>query len=379
MKTGTKCIHIGQTPEEISGAVIPPVFQTSTFAQKNPGVPYGEYEYTRAGNPNFSRLEETLAALENGKYARVFSSGLAALTAWLSTIGKCHIVTNEDLYGGTYRLLNAVFANYDVQNSRVRSADARAWEKAVRSETRWFLVETPTNPMLNIVDLASVCGIAHSRGIKVIVDNTFASPCFQQPLNLGADVVIHSTTKYLNGHSDVIGGALITNDESLKERFDFFRKALGLNPSPFDCWLISRGVKTLALRMAWHEKNALAIADSLKGASAIKEVMYPGLKSHPQFKLASKQMSGFGGIVAVRFDSGKSATKFMKKLKLFCLAESLGGVESLVSQPSTMTHASIPRAVRSNLGIDDSLVRLSVGIEDTDDLLSDVSSALKAI
>ncbi|MFA5812428.1 MAG: PLP-dependent aspartate aminotransferase family protein [bacterium] len=379
MKIGTKGIHVGQPPEAITGAVIPPLFQSATFAQKNPGEPFAEFEYTRAGNPTFTRLEETLASLENGRYATVFSSGVGALTAWLASIGKCHIVANEDLYGGTYRLLNSVFINYGVQSSFARSADIKSWIDAIRPDTKWFLIETPTNPLLNIVDLVRACKIAHSRNIKVLVDNTFASPCFQQPLGFGADAVLHSTTKYICGHSDVIGGALITDDAAQKEQFDFYRKAMGLNPSPFDCWLVSRGVKTLAIRMAQHEKNASAISKLLKKARNIEKVLYPGLKSHPQFDLASRQMQGAGGIISIRFDNPRAAKRFMKKLKLFCLAESLGGVESLVCQPSSMTHASMPAAYRARLGIDDSLVRLSVGIEDTDDLLSDVASALKAI
>ncbi|PIR17225.1 MAG: cystathionine gamma-synthase [Deltaproteobacteria bacterium CG11_big_fil_rev_8_21_14_0_20_49_13] len=377
MKIGTKTVHKGQRPDKDTGAVIPSICQTTTFMQKSPGRPIGEFEYTRAGNPNFSRLEETLASIENGRYATVLSSGLGALTAWLFSAGRCHIVANEDLYGGTYRLLINVFAKYGVKSSFARSDDPGMWKKAVRPETKWLLIETPTNPLLKIVDLKQACSFARSKNIKVIVDNTFASPVFQNPLDLGADVVIHSSTKYLGGHSDVIGGALITNDKELKKRFDFYRKAAGLNPSPFDCWLISRGIKTLALRMAAHEKNAAAIAKYLRNRREIKEVYYPGLASHPQQRLAHRQMKGFGGMVTVEFGNEKSAKRFIKRLKLFCLAESLGGVESLVCQPSSMTHASIPSEERKKIGIKDNMVRLSVGIEDTDDLLEDIEAALK--
>ncbi len=361
MKIGTKIVHEGQEPEKTTGAVIPPIYQTTTFAQKDPGVPIAEFEYTRAGNPNFSRLEQTLAAAENGRFATVFSSGLGAMTAWLATVGQGAIVANEDLYGGTYRLLINVFERYGIKCTFVASDDVASWKGAITSETKWVLVETPTNPLLKVVDLKAVCKLAHAKKAKVIVDNTFASPVLQNPLDLGADVVLHSSTKYLGGHSDVVGGVLITNDEGLKKDFDFYRKAMGLNPSPFDCWLVSRGIKTLALRMAQHQKNAKAVAAFLKKSVSVKNVYYPG----------------FGGMVSVRFKDDKAAKKFIKGLKLFCLAESLGGVESLVCQPSSMTHASIPKAEREKIGIDDALVRLSVGIEDEVDLLADIAAALR--
>jgi cystathionine beta-lyase/cystathionine gamma-synthase len=379
MKIGTKAVHKGQKPEEITGAVIPPIYQSTTFAQTRPGEPVSEFEYTRAGNPNFSSLEETLASLEEGKYATVFSAGLAALTAWMSEVGSGHVVANEDIYGGTYRLFVNVFNNFGLSCDFVETENILNWERAIKPETKWLLIETPTNPLLKIVDIPALCEIAHSKNVKVIVDNTFATPCLQRPLIMGADVVIHSTTKYLGGHSDVVGGVLITNDLELKKRFDFFRKAMGLNPSPFDCWLTGRGLKTLSIRMAQHEKNAFAVAKHLQESKGVVEVLYPGLTSHLQQALASKQMSGFGGMVSVRFADGKSADKFIKELKLFCLAESLGGVESLVCKPSSMTHASMPAAEREKIGIDDSLVRLSVGIEDTEDLLADIGSAIDNI
>lgn len=376
MRLGTKIIHEGQSPDETTGAVIPPIYQTTTFAQKDPGIPSTEFEYTRAGNPNFSRLEQTLATAENGKYATVFSSGLGAMTAWLANVNNGSVVANRDLYGGTYRLLINVFARYGIKSTFVKSDDINAWNEAVTKDTKWLLVESPTNPLLKLIDIKAVCKLAHSKNVKVIVDNTFASPVFQNPLDLDADVVLHSSTKYLGGHSDVVGGAIITNNVNLKKEFDFYRKAMGLNPSPFDCWLISRGIKTLAVRMVQHEKNAQTIAKHLSKNKLVKDVYYPGLKSHPQHELAKHQMKGFGGMVSAKFCNEKTAVKFIKKLKLFCLAESLGGVESLVCQPSTMTHASIPIAEQKKMGIDGSLVRLSVGIEDMKDLLEDIENAL---
>ena len=376
MKIGTKAIHVGQKPEEKTGAVIPPIYQSTTFAQTRPGEPISGYEYTRAGNPNFSYLEETLASLEEGTCATVFSAGLGALTAWLSEVGQGHIVANEDIYGGTHRLIMQVFEKFGLSCDFVKTDDFSSWEGAIRDDTKWFLIETPTNPLLKLVDVEALCKLAHSKGIKVIIDNTFATPCFQQPLKLGADVVIHSTTKYLGGHSDVVGGVLITSDKELKKRFDFYRKAMGLNPSPFDCWLTSRGVKTLSLRMSQHERSALAIAELCLKSGKLEEVLYPGLKSHPQYDLAQNQMAGFGGMISLRFKDVQSAESFIEKLQLFCLAESLGGVESLICQPSSMTHASIPLEAREKAGISDSLVRLSVGIEDTEDLIADVASAI---
>lgn len=379
MKIGTKVVHKGQKPEELTGAVIPPIYQTTTFAQSSPGNPVNEFDYTRAGNPNFSRLEDALASLENCKYGTVFGSGLGAITAWLASFGQGHVVANQDIYGGTYRLLNNIFFQYGVTCSFVDTALTENWEKAITKETKWLLIETPTNPQLKLVDIEAVCRIAHSKGLKVIVDNTFATPCFQQPISLGADVVVHSTTKYLGGHSDVVGGVLVTNDNELKEKFDFSRKAMGLNPSPFDCWLTNRGLKTLVVRMNQHEKNAAAIAESVRDVAATHEVIYPGLDSHPQHDLAARQMMGFGGMVSLRFKDGMAAVRFIENLELFCLAESLGGVESLVCQPSTMTHASIPKALREKIGLGDSLVRISVGIEDTQDLVADVLQAIDKI
>jgi cystathionine beta-lyase/cystathionine gamma-synthase len=378
MKDGTLAVHAGQVPDPATGAVVPPIVQSSTFAQSAPGEPLAGYEYTRAGNPNFAHLEETLAALEVARCATVFSSGLGALTAWLLQAGPSHVVACQDVYGGTYRLLTQVFANFGVTTSFVASEDPAAWDAAIRPDTRWLPVETPTNPLLKLLDIEALSALAHGRGVRVLVDNTFATPCLQKPLLLGADAVIHSTTKYLGGHSDVIGGVLVTNDDIFKERADFFRKAAGLNPSPFDCWLTSRGIKTLAVRMERHEANARAVAELLAASGRVEKVFYPGLHAHPQRDLAGRQMAGFGGIVSVRFPDATKARAFLAQLNLFRLAESLGGVESLVCQPSTMTHASMPRAMWEAGGITDALVRLSVGIEDPADLMNDVAQALEA-
>ncbi|MDO8643448.1 MAG: PLP-dependent aspartate aminotransferase family protein [bacterium] len=360
---GTKAIHSGQRPEEKTGAVIPPIYQTSTFAQKSPGKTIAGYDYTRAGNPNYSRLEETLASLEGGKCATVFSSGLGATTAWLTTIGPGRVVANEDLYGGTYRLLTAVFQKYGVKTHFVQTDSLKSWEAGIDLKPDWLFVETPTNPLLKQANLRKICRLAHSKKVRVIVDNTFATPYFQKPLELGADVVLHSTTKYLGGHSDLIGGVLITNDKKLKSSFDFARKAVGLNPSPFDCWLASRGVKTLAVRMEQHQKNARAVVSVLKQSAKVRPVFY----------------AGFGGMVSAQLKNGADARKFIKGLQLFTLAESLGGVESLICLPAAMTHASIPPKERARIGLGDGLVRLSVGIETTRDLVDDVSQSLKRL
>lgn len=363
MKLATKAIHVGQRPDKETGAVIPPIYQTSTYQQKAPGDLIGPYDYTRAGNPNFTNLEETLASLEDAKFATVFASGLSAITAWILEAGPCHVVVNEDVYGGTYRVLTQVFKKFGVEASFVKGADLKSWEAAITPKTRWFFAETPTNPLLSVVDLKNLSALARSKDIRLIVDSTFATPCLQQPLKMGADLIIHSTTKYIGGHSDLIGGVLITNNPKLKEQYDFFRKAVGLNPAPHDCWLTSRGVKTLAVRMEQHQKNAKAVAKALQGHAAAETVFYPG----------------FGGMVSVRFKKKAQALAFIKGLKLFTLAESLGGVESLVCLPSIMTHASIPEKEREARGVTDSLVRLSVGIEETEDLVDDIRTALKEI
>lgn len=379
MKPSTVAIHVGNEPDRETGAVIAPIYQTSTFAAGAKGSHL--YEYTRAGNPNFTRMEETIAALEGAKFATVFSSGLGALTALLSLLKPGdHIVASEDLYGGTVRLLTQIFERFGLRPKFVPAPDAGAWKAAVCKETRLFIIESPTNPLLQIADISALSKLAKSCGIIAAVDNTFATPIFQQPLKLGAALSLHSTTKYIGGHSDIIGGAIISNDKELKERLDFARKAMGLNPSPFDCWLASRGLKTLALRMERHEKNALKLAEFLRLHRAVHEVIYPGLVTHPQHELAKRQMTGFGGMISVRLKASlqKSETA-ISRLKLFTRAESLGGVESLISHPATQTHASLSPDERRRRGIGDDLWRLSVGIEDAEDLKVDLKNVLDAL
>lgn len=380
MKFATKAIHAGNEAEAITGAIMPPIYMTSTFVQEAPGETKG-YEYTRAGNPNFTILEKLLAALEEGKYATVFSSGLGALTGLISTLSKGDTVIGVNgLYGGTYRLFNAVFKRYGIEFSTIHKPTKEALEEALSKKPQWLFFETPTNPLLEIFDIAELVQIAKKYGVLTIVDNTFATPYFQNPLKLGVDVVWHSTTKYVGGHSDVIGGVAITNHEKIKNDLDYGRMAIGLNPSPFDTWLLTRGIKTLAVRMEQHQRNALAIVSFLKSHPKIKKIYYPGLEDHPNHAIAKKQMRGFGGMITVEFNLPLETTKkLIASFKLFSLAESLGGVESLVCHPVTMTHASIPLEERHACGITDGLVRFSIGIEDADDLIEDLSQALNKI
>lgn len=380
MKFATKAIHEGYRPDDATGAIMPPIYMTSTYVQTSPGKTKG-YDYTRAGNPNFTILESTVASLENGRHATVFSSGLAALTAVLSTgHSGDKIVIIEGVYGGTYRLLHSVFNHLGITCEAVKACDFENLKKALSNKPKWLLFETPSNPLLDIVDIEECAKIARSFDVLSIVDNTFATPYFQNPLAFGVDMVWHSMTKYMGGHSDIIGGAIITNNSTLKDQLDFMRKSLGLNPSPFDTWLVTRGLKTLALRMERHQENAFEIAKYLEGHSGVSKVYYPGLESHLNHKLAKKQMSGFSGMVSVEFNfSLEQSKKLISFLKYFSLAESLGGVESLVSHPATMTHASIPSDVRKKTGLSDGLVRFSIGIEDISDLIADLDQALKHI
>lgn len=373
MKFSTKAIHIGQIPDPTTGAIIPPIYMTSTYVQEAPGQ-YKGYDYTRAGNPNFTNLEQTLAALEEGTYATVFSSGLGAMTALISTLkAGDRVVAGNDLYGGTFRLFDQVFKRFGVELEMVDTQNLSEVEVALRKNPAMMLLETPTNPLLKITDIRAIAQLAREQGVMLVVDNTFATPYIQRPLALGADVVLHSTTKYIGGHSDVVGGAVLTNDKALKEKMDFARKAMGLNPSPFDAWLVSRGLKTLALRMERHNANALKVAKFLEGHPLVKKVYYPGLASHPQNALAKTQMNGFGGIVSVEFNLSLEETKrLISSFKLFALAESLGGVESLVDHPASMTHASISKEEREKNGLGDGLVRFSVGVEETEDLIEDL-------
>lgn len=376
MEFATKTIHVGNEAEPFTGAIMPPIYMTSTFVQEAPGQDKG-YDYTRANNPNFMILEKLLASLEEAKFATIFSSGLGALTAMISGLLSSgdRVVGVGSLYGGTFRLFNQVFNRFGIQFISVTPDQA---EKALANKTKWLLFETPTNPLLEILDIDTLLSLAKKQGVLTIVDNTFATPYNQNPLKLGADVVWHSTTKYIGGHSDVIGGAIMTNDAAIKERVDFARKAVGLNPSPFDAWLVNRGVKTLAIRMKQHEENGMAIARFLAKHPKVNKVYYPGLESHPNHAIAKRQMRGFGGMVSAEFNmSVENTKKLISSFKLFALAESLGGVESLVNYPATMTHASIPREDRLKMGLSDGLVRFSVGIEDSRDLIADLAGALE--
>lgn len=357
----TRAIHIGSEPEEKTGSVIPPIYQTTTFKQEAPGKHKG-YDYTRAGNPNFDRLEACLASLEEGKFATVFSSGLGASLAVLSLLQSGdHVVAGDDLYGGTYRLFTQWGERFGLAFDFVDGTKPEMFQKAGKKNTKLFWIETPTNPLLKISDISAITKIARAKKILTVVDNTFATPYAQRPLGDGADMVLHSTTKYIGGHSDVVGGVVATNNKDLKTQLDFARKALGVNPSPFDCWLTHRGVKTLGIRMARHEENAKTVVAFFKKNPKTKKVYYPG----------------FGGMVSAEFNFTVEETKkLISKLKIFTLAESLGGVESLVCHPATMTHASIPAAERAKRGLSDGLVRFSVGIEEAEDLIQDLKEAL---
>ena len=377
MKFSTKTIHAGQIPDKETGAVTVPIYQTSTYKQDEINVDRG-FEYSRSGNPTRQALEECLASLENGRFGLAFSSGLAAEHTVLSTLKPGdHVIAAEDMYGGTYRLFEEVFKPYGIQFSYV-GGRAIDFEKVIKPETKMLWIESPTNPLLRIIDISKVSVIAHEKNIKVVVDNTFASPFFQQPLLLGADLVVHSTTKYIGGHSDLIGGALIVNDEEWYTRLKFLQNAIGAVPGAFDSWLMLRGIKTLSVRMKKHEENALLIAAFLENHPKITQVYYPGLHSNPYHNLARQQMTGFGGMISFKLDQGdkKAANLFFKKLKIISLAESLGGVESLICYPSAMTHASIPEAQRNAIGVTEDLIRFSVGIEDVEDLIEDLSQGL---
>ncbi len=380
LRFATRLIHAGQGPDPAHGAVMPPIYQTSTFAFKGFDEP-GTYDYTRSGNPTRAQLEACLASLEGGTHGFVFSTGMAATATMLSDF-CCgdHLVVHDDLYGGTYRLLTEVVASRGIAVDFVDLRDLDALDAAITPATRAIWIETPTNPLMNLVDLAAVSELARARSVMTICDNTFLSPYFQRPLELGVDVVMHSTTKYINGHSDVVGGALITRDEAIAERIGFLQNALGAAEAPFDCFLVLRGVKTLALRMEAHNANALAIARWLEAHPAITQVLHPGLPSHPQHALALRQATGFGGTFSFRIKGGREeARRFLEACELFILAESLGGVESLIEQPYTMTHVSMPEEVRRRIGITEDLIRVSVGIEHVGDLIADLDQALGRI
>jgi len=378
MKFETKAIHTGQGPDPTTGATITPIYQTSTFTHEALGKHKG-YEYTRTGNPTRTALEQCLAALENGKHGLCYASGLAA-TANVLCLLKAgdEVLAGDNLYGGTVRLFDRVFSNFNLKFIYVDGRDPKNFEKKVTEKTKLIWIETPTNPLLRLIDINAVSKIARKNKILLAVDNTFLSPYFQKPLEHGADISHHSTTKYLGGHSDVVGGAVIINNDELYQKLKFYQNAVGAIPSPFDSWLVLRGVKTLAIRMKKHEENAMKIAEFLAQHKKVKSVNYPGLKSHPQYELAKKQMSGFGGMISFEVHGGKNAAKkLIESTKLFSLAESLGGVESLIGYPLTMTHAGIPDEHKKALGITESLIRISVGIEDVEDLIKDLRQALQ--
>ena len=378
MKFGTKAIHAGIEPDPATGAVMTPIYQTSTYAQSSPGVHKG-YEYARTGNPTRTVLEDNLAALENGKFGICFSSGLAAMDAVIRLLQPGdEVLACDDLYGGSYRLLTKVHGGFGIKSRFVGMNNLSAFESAIRPETKLIWIETPTNPMLNIVDILAICTIAKKKGILTCVDNTFASPYLQNPLDLGADIVLHSATKYIGGHSDVVHGAVVTNSELYAQKLRFIQNAVGAVPGPQDCFLILRGIKTLHIRVERACQNAAKIDDFLRSHSKIKQVFYPGFIDHPGHDIAASQMRHFGGMVSFNLftDTLDYAEKLLSNTKLFTLAESLGGVESLIGHPATMTHASIPREERLKVGLTDSLIRLSVGIEDVSDLIDDLNVAI---
>ena len=376
----TRAIHAGQAPDPVTGAVITPIYATSTYAQQGPGVHRG-YDYARSHNLTRYAYERCVADLECGTSGFAFSSGMAAIAAVLELLDAgSHVVALDDLYGGTRRIFERVRRrSAGLDFSYVGMGDVAEIESAIGPRTRMVWVESPSNPLLKLVDLERVARLAKARGLISVVDNTFASPWVQQPLALGFDVVVHSATKYLNGHSDVISGIAVTSDAGLAERLGYIQNAVGAVPSPFDCFLVTRGLKTLAVRMQRHCENALAVAQWLERHPGVERVLYPGLASHPQHALAKRQMRGLGGgmVTAILGGSGDDARRFLERCKLFTLAESLGGVESLIEHPAIMTHASVPPDVRAQLGIGDTLVRLSVGIEHVDDLIADLDQALR--
>ncbi len=375
----TLCIHAGQAPDPTTGAVMTPVYLTSTYAQQSPGVHKG-FEYSRTQNPTRFALEGCLAALEGGRHGLAFASGLAATDALLHLLeAGDHLLASDDVYGGTFRIFDKVYRRHGIELTQVDMTDPAAVARALRPRTRMVWIESPTNPMLKLVDLAAVAGICRAHGALSVVDNTFATPCFQRPLALGIDVVAHSTTKYLNGHSDVIGGALVVNDGALAERLRFLQNAVGGVPSPMDSFLVLRGLKTLHVRMARHAENALTLARFLESHPQVEKVAYPGLPSHPQHELARRQMKGFGGMLTFVIRGGLPAARaLLENVRVFACAESLGGVESLIEHPAIMTHASVPREAREVLGIADGFVRVSTGIEAVEDLIEDLERGFAA-
>jgi cystathionine beta-lyase/cystathionine gamma-synthase len=377
-KFATRSVHAGQVPEPLAGAVMTPIYQTSTYVQEGLGRHKG-YEYARTQNPTREALERNVAALEGARHGFAFGSGLAALDALLKLLRSGdHVVCGENVYGGSHRLMERVYAQLGLTFTFVDMRDVDNVARAVTPATRMVYCETPTNPMMNLVDLAAVGDLTQARGLLGVVDNTFATPYFQRPLEFGLDVVLHSTTKYLNGHSDMVGGLLLTSRDDVAERIGFIQNAAGAVPGPMDCWLALRGIKTLPLRMRQHDANGRRIAEWLARRPDVTRLYYPGLPSHPQHELACRQMSGFGGMISLDLGDTARARRFAEATRIFALAESLGGVESLIGHPASMTHASVPPAMRQAMGLTDSLVRLSCGIEDADDLIGDLDQAFAA-
>ncbi|QCS42198.1 cystathionine gamma-synthase [Natrinema versiforme] len=376
----TRSIHAGQEPDEETGALMTPIHANSTYKQDAPGDHRG-YEYSRTGNPTRTDLEANLASLENAEYGRAFASGMASINTVLNLLeAGDHVVTGNDVYGGTHRIFTQVYEDYDLEFSFVDMTDLDELEAAFRDETALLWLETPTNPLMSIVDIAGAAEIAHAHDALCAIDNTFATPYLQRPLDLGADIVSHSLTKYLGGHSDAVGGALLTNDEELDERLGFYQNSVGATPGPFESFLVLRGTKTLPVRMDRHCENARAIADVLDDHPDVDRVYYPGLESHPGHEIAAEQMDDFGGMLSFELDASlEEASEVVSNTEIFTLAESLGGVESLIEQPAPMTHAAIPREERIEAGLSDSLIRVSVGIEHADDLIADLEGAIDGV
>ncbi|MBL0912806.1 MAG: cystathionine gamma-synthase [Bacteroidia bacterium] len=381
MKFGTKAIHAGVHPDPETGAIMTPIYQTSTYVQAAPGNNKG-YEYARTANPTRTQLQDSLAALENGKYGICFSSGMGAIDAVIKLLNPGdHVIAVNDIYGGSYRLFTKTFQRFGIEFTFTSFDDPASVEALIKKNTRLLWIETPTNPLLQIADIEVYSAMARKHNVISVVDNTFASPYLQNPLDLGAHIVMHSMTKYLGGHSDVVAGGLVTSDDTLAEELKFNQKSTGATPGPQDCFLLLRGIKTLHLRMQRHSENGRTVADFLAAHPAVDKVFYPGLSSHKGHEIAKKQMRDFGGMMSftLKNDSMEAALKILSGTELFSLAESLGGVESLIGHPASMTHASIPKAEREKVGVTDSLIRLSVGVEDIDDLLADLTHALKQI
>jgi cystathionine beta-lyase/cystathionine gamma-synthase len=384
MKFNTKTVHKGQKPEKLYGSVSLPIYQTSTFKQNEIGEYI--YDYSRAGNPTRSNLEENICSLENGKDAVAFSSGLSAITSIIQLFSSGdHMIFTDNVYGGTFRLLDTIMKKYNIEQSWVDTSSIDQVASAIKDNTKLIFIESPTNPMMTLSDIKAICNIAHKKNILVAVDNTFMSPYFQRPIEFGADLVVHSTTKYLNGHSDVIGGVVISKDKDLGEQLHYIQMSVGAVPSPFDCWLTQRSIKTLHLRMPRHNENGIKISKFLESSNKIKSIYYPGLANHPQHEIAKAQQldpdgnPGFGAMISIDLGSLENASTFCKHLNIFTLAESLGGVESLICHPGKMTHASITAEKRKELGISDGLLRLSIGVEDAGDLIDDLDNALGKI